>query len=276
MRVFYTDGGNTVENVVSEPTAEVTSANQDPVANDDSGITTNGMSQFIDVLNNDSDPDGDSLTLESVEQPSNGTASIVTPLGSGPRVSYTPEPGFTGSDSFTYQISDGNGGTATGTVNVQVREPPGDGGIGDGGIGDGGGKIPPGDGGGGVIVVPPPVVIIASQISPDGSIAEGGERTMTGTDDSDIFQFSQGDGAVIIEGFQQGTSTEGEAADQIQLAGFGLTFADLDSNGDGLVDVGDDGVLSSGGGPVGISFGGGDTLSVNGVSALTEDDFLFV
>ena len=42
---------------------------------------------------------------------------------SGSVVTYTPETGYTGADSFTYTISDGHGGTATATVNVTVTEP---------------------------------------------------------------------------------------------------------------------------------------------------------
>src|SRR5207237_10675689 len=39
-------------------------------------------------------------------------------------VTYAPVPGYSGLDSFTYDVSDGNGGTATGTVSVVVNDPP--------------------------------------------------------------------------------------------------------------------------------------------------------
>ena len=70
----------------------------------------------VDVLANDSDPDGDPLTVESVTQPQHGTASI-QPSG---RVRYTPASGYEGSDSFTYTASDGRGGTASASVSITV------------------------------------------------------------------------------------------------------------------------------------------------------------
>ena len=70
----------------------------------------------IDVLANDSDPDNDTLTITAVSTPMHGTAVI-----SAGGVSYTPMAGYSGSDSFTYTISDGRGGTATASVNVTVN-----------------------------------------------------------------------------------------------------------------------------------------------------------
>lgn len=61
------------------------------------------------------DPDGDPLTITSVSAAANGSTSI-----SGTNVIYTANLGYTGPDSFTYTVSDGFGGTATGTVNVTV------------------------------------------------------------------------------------------------------------------------------------------------------------
>ena len=57
--------------------------------------------------------------------PSQGTAIIKA--GSTTEVTYTPNANFHGSDSFTYVVSDGNGGTDTGTVDVTVtavNDPP--------------------------------------------------------------------------------------------------------------------------------------------------------
>jgi hypothetical protein len=74
----------------------------------------------IDVLTNDSDVDNDTLSVDSVTQPTNGTASI----NLNGTIRYTPNADFNGSDSFDYTISDGNGGTATATVNITVNEVP--------------------------------------------------------------------------------------------------------------------------------------------------------
>ncbi|MGM0558811.1 MAG: Ig-like domain-containing protein [Myxococcota bacterium] len=86
-----------------------------PVAEDDEATVDEDAEVTIDVLANDSDGNGDTLTLESVTQPANGTASVV----SG-QVEYVPEADFNGTDSFDYTVSDGSN-TATATVTVTVE-----------------------------------------------------------------------------------------------------------------------------------------------------------
>jgi hypothetical protein len=76
---------------------------------------TKMLALLINVLTNDSDPDGDSLSIQSVTQPANGSATIV-----GGQVQYSPDVNFNGSDSFTYTIVDTAGNTATATVNVTI------------------------------------------------------------------------------------------------------------------------------------------------------------
>ena len=69
-------------------------------------------------MGNDSDPDGDTVYICNVAgdgEPANGTVVI-----SGDNFVYTPFPSFVGTDSFTYTICDGNGGTSTATVLVVV------------------------------------------------------------------------------------------------------------------------------------------------------------
>ncbi|MFC1975980.1 Ig-like domain-containing protein, partial [Chloroflexota bacterium] len=98
-------------------------ANNSPVAVDDSSTTAQATAVTVDVVSNDSDLDGDTITVDSVGAASNGS---VVNNGNG-TVTYTPTAGFSGSDSFTYTISDGNGGTATATVSVTVNlanDPP--------------------------------------------------------------------------------------------------------------------------------------------------------
>ncbi|MFC5522003.1 Ig-like domain-containing protein [Polaromonas jejuensis] len=86
-----------------------------PVANADSASVAVGSSVTIAVLANDTDANGDALTITGVTQGSRGTVTIV-----GSSVRYTPNAGPAGTDTFTYAISDGHGGAATGTVNVTV------------------------------------------------------------------------------------------------------------------------------------------------------------
>jgi VCBS repeat-containing protein len=85
-----------------------------PVAKNDSARSIDGESVTIAVLSNDSDPDGDVLTVTSVTAPANGTAE----LKPDNTISYSPLPGFIGTDTFNYTISDGRGGTATALVQV--------------------------------------------------------------------------------------------------------------------------------------------------------------
>jgi len=91
--------------------------NRSPIAVADTASTSVGTSVAINVLANDSDPDaGDVLSITSVTAPAHGTAIVST----NDLVIYTPAPGFTGQDQFTYRISDGHGGIASATVTVAV------------------------------------------------------------------------------------------------------------------------------------------------------------
>ncbi|QIB64750.1 tandem-95 repeat protein [Kineobactrum salinum] len=71
------------------------------------------------VLANDSDADGDSLTAVLVGSPQNG--SLV--LNASGSFSYTPNEGFAGEDSFTYRASDGQAQSNVATVTLTVAEP---------------------------------------------------------------------------------------------------------------------------------------------------------
>ncbi len=92
------------------------SSNRSPVARDDSATTEQDRAVTIDVLANDSDPDGDDLSIQSFGQGENGTVR-----GNGGRITYTPDSGFSGRDTFSYTISDGEK-TATAHVTVTVRQ----------------------------------------------------------------------------------------------------------------------------------------------------------
>ncbi len=89
--------------------------NAAPIARNDSATTNGIRTRSINVLNNDSDADGDTLTISSFTQPNNGSVS-----NSNGILRYTPNALFSGSESFTYTISDGQGGTDTATVTVTV------------------------------------------------------------------------------------------------------------------------------------------------------------
>jgi hypothetical protein len=98
--------------------------NHDPVANDDAAsVAEDSGANPIDVLSNDSDSDGDTLTITAVTQGAHGSV-----VNNGTNVTYAPAPNFNGGDSFTYTIDDGHGGApATATVSVTVtpvNDPP--------------------------------------------------------------------------------------------------------------------------------------------------------
>jgi hypothetical protein len=69
------------------------------------------------VLDNDVDPDGDTLRISGVTQPANGTVAIQ----GGETILYTPATSFTGADAFTYTITDERGGFSTASVIVTVE-----------------------------------------------------------------------------------------------------------------------------------------------------------
>ena len=95
----------------------VTPVNDAPNAVNDSNTTAFNTAISGQVLTNDSDPDGDPLTVVSNTNPSNGSV-VVNANGT---YTYTPTNGFSGNDSFTYTISDGNGGFDTATVFITVN-----------------------------------------------------------------------------------------------------------------------------------------------------------
>ncbi len=108
-------------------TIDVTNINDNPtVVNDTATVNEDSMNNQIFVLANDkSDPDpAELLSVTNVSTPANGTAVVA---GGNSIVEYTPNHDFFGMDSFTYTVTDGNGGSSTGSVTVtvnNVNDPP--------------------------------------------------------------------------------------------------------------------------------------------------------
>src|SRR5438445_242672 len=98
-------------------TVTVSAVNDAPVAVDDNASTAEDVPVTISPLDNDSDVDGDSLTITSVTA-TNGTAVIV----GGTNVVFTPATNFNGTATIGYTISDGNGGTASALITVRAEE----------------------------------------------------------------------------------------------------------------------------------------------------------
>ncbi len=94
----------------------VLNTNDDPDAVDDHFVIDEDVPTIINVLNNDSDPDGNNLNIINFTQPPNG--EVV--LNQDSTFTYTPDENYFGFDSFTYTISDGNGGEDTATVTIEI------------------------------------------------------------------------------------------------------------------------------------------------------------
>ncbi len=91
------------------------SPNQAPIANDDTAYS-NGDAISFNPSNNDYDPDGDDFSFLSFTMPNNGFVSY-----EGGLITYTPDSGFSGTDTFLYQVCDTYDNCAWATINIIVN-----------------------------------------------------------------------------------------------------------------------------------------------------------
>jgi len=108
VRLTSIDGGGGAKNTVIAPAA--------PDAIDDTAGTLEDQSVVIDAIGNDTDADLDFLTIVDVDDPLNGTAEIVNN-----QVVYTPDEHWSGTETFSYAIDDGNGGSDVAEITVNVE-----------------------------------------------------------------------------------------------------------------------------------------------------------
>jgi len=97
--------------------------NHAPVAVDDTATTDEDTDAVIDVLSNDTDADGDSLSVvsSSLSHPAHGTVELITSGTDAGKVRYTPtEANYNGSDNFNYKANDGTADSNEATVSVTV------------------------------------------------------------------------------------------------------------------------------------------------------------
>jgi uncharacterized repeat protein (TIGR01451 family) len=117
----YTASDSSGGTATATVTMTVTPVNDPPTGVADTfSVTASSVDNSLDVLANDSSaPDMDeALIVDSVMQPASG--GTVQMIQEGQRVAFTPAPGFIGAVTFTYTLSDGNGGTTSVTVTVNV------------------------------------------------------------------------------------------------------------------------------------------------------------
>ena len=110
---------------VDTGTVHVTITNTAPDAvNDTATVNEDAAATVVLVLANDTDGNGDTLTITAK---TDGAKGVVVITGGGTGLTYRPTANSTGSDTFTYTVSDGNSGTDTASVSVTiapVEDPP--------------------------------------------------------------------------------------------------------------------------------------------------------
>jgi len=110
------DGAGSTDTATVQLT--LTPVNDDPVAAPDSAnVSEDAAATAIPVLANDTDVDGDARTITAK---TDGAHGVVVITGGGTGLTYQPNLHYSGSDSFTYTISDGHGGSAIGTVSMTI------------------------------------------------------------------------------------------------------------------------------------------------------------
>jgi VCBS repeat-containing protein len=109
------DGQGGVTDTVTR-SFNLTPVNDDPVAVADTLTTDEDQAATLNVVGNDDDIDGDALNVFTVTQGAHGAVTFA-----GGLVTYTPDQNYHGTDSFTYTVSDGKGGTDIETVQVKVN-----------------------------------------------------------------------------------------------------------------------------------------------------------
>jgi len=113
----YTVTDSTGKDGTGNITVDVIPVNDSPLASGDVLFTNEDTAAEINLLANDTDPDDENLILELIENPASGNVEILT----GGRCRYTPFADFSGTDVFTYQISDSSNASSTAQVDVTVE-----------------------------------------------------------------------------------------------------------------------------------------------------------
>jgi len=228
------DAGTPTNNDNVYGTINITNPNTPPVANPDSVSATPNTPINISVntlLANDTDANGDPLTLTAVSNFTGGTAVLNdngTPSSSADDyITFTPTTGFSGDASFDYSISDGNGGTSSATVIVAVGTVQNGGNGNDTLTGNGGNDILTGGNGTDLLLGNAGNDLLYGGNGDDTLRGGLGNDTLTGGNGGDVFVFASGEGTDRITDFKLSN-------DKIGLTG-GLTFGNLSFSGNNII-----------------------------------------
>ncbi len=107
-------GSDGTDGTTDPPSVEI--LNSAPLAQDDNFAIGGNQQLGASVLANDSDADGDTLSVSLIAGPEHGSLNI----GSDGRFTYAPQQDFDGDDQFTYQVSDGQADSEPATVTIHV------------------------------------------------------------------------------------------------------------------------------------------------------------
>jgi Ca2+-binding RTX toxin-like protein len=220
-----------------------TPTNQPPVANTDSATTAQNTAVTIaasTLLANDTDANGDRLSLTGVSNAVNGSVTF-----SNSNVIFTPSTNFTGNASFNYSISDGFGGTSSALVSVAVGGTQIGGSGNDTLTGTAGNDLLNGGNGNDSLIGNAGNDTLIGGNGTDFLVGSAGNDLLNGDNGSDtlrgglgndtligglgpdVFVFAAGEGIDTISDFQLGT-------DKIGLTG-GLTFGNLSFSGNQIL-----------------------------------------
>jgi hypothetical protein len=202
-----------------------TPTNQPPVANSDSATTAQNTAVTLEastLLANDTDANGDSLSLTGVSNAVNGSVTF-----SNGNVIFTPSTNFTGNASFDYSISDVQGGTSSANVSVAVGGTQTGGSGNDTLTGTAGNDSLNGRRGNDILIGNAGNDTLIGGNGKDTLTGGLGSDTLTGGNGQDIFVFADGSGIDTITDFNL-------ERDKIGLTE-GLTFGNLSFSGNEIL-----------------------------------------
>jgi len=276
--ITYTIEDEAGETDTATVTVTVNPVNDGPVAVDDFAETDENQAVVIDLVGNDTDVDNDTseLTLVSFDQPANGT---VVDNGDG-TVTYTPNTGFDGTETFDYVVADPAGKTDTGTATVKVNNTILPDGIVEGSDGDDLIDFDyTGDPEGDLIDRPDQVIIGGNPIGTDGDVVEAGagNDTVRSLEGDDTVSAGTGDDLVeagngndIVNGEDGNDTLRGQAGDDTLSGGEGNDELDGGPGDDSLSGGAGDDTLRGAAGEDTLDGGDGND-SINGG---TENDLI--